>query len=128
MSVLSSKYRLWVALPLLGALVIGVFLGSLLAVTQDLPQVESLQTYEPSSVTRILADDGRPVRSFFVERRIPISLRDIPENLIQAVIAVEGRLGSRSATALRMRNCEIRFRASPNAKLPLSSAVVWPRK
>lgn len=85
----STKNKLWIALPLCGALIIGVFVGVLLAVTQDLPQVESLQTYEPSSVTRILADDGRPVRSFFVERRIPISINEIPDNLIKAVIAVE---------------------------------------
>ena len=86
---LSSKYKLWITLPLAGSLLIGVFLGVLLAITQDLPQVESLQTYEPSSVTRILADDGRPVRSFFVERRIPISIQEIPDNLIKAVVAVE---------------------------------------
>ena len=55
---LSTKNKLWIALPLLGALTIGVFLGAILAITQDMPQVESLQTYEPSSVTRILADDG----------------------------------------------------------------------
>ena len=81
--------KMWVILPLAGALLIGVFLGVLLAVTQDLPQVESLQTYEPSSVTRILAEDGRPVRSFFVERRIPISIKEIPDNLIEAIVAVE---------------------------------------
>ena len=86
---LSTKHKLWIILPIAGSLLIGVFLGSLLAITQDLPQVESLQTYEPSSVTRILADDGRPVRSFFVERRIPISISEIPDNLIKAVIAVE---------------------------------------
>jgi len=86
---LSTKNKLWIALPLLGALTIGVFLGAILAITQDMPQVESLQTYEPSSVTRILADDGRPVRSFFVERRIPISIQEIPDNLIKAIIAVE---------------------------------------
>jgi len=86
---LSSKYKLWIILTLAGSLFIGIFLGVILAVTQDLPQVESLQTYEPSSITRILADDGRPVRSFFVERRIPISIQEIPDNLINAIIAVE---------------------------------------
>ena len=86
---LSGKYKLWITLPLSASLLIGVFLGVLLAITQDMPQVESLQTYEPSSVTRILADDGRPVRSFFVERRIPISIQEIPDNLIKAVVAVE---------------------------------------
>ena len=31
---LSSKYKLWITLPLAGSLLIGVFLGVLLAVTQ----------------------------------------------------------------------------------------------
>jgi penicillin-binding protein 1A len=81
--------RSWILLPLLGSVLIGIFIGVLLAITQDLPQVESLQTFEPSSVTMLLSDDGRPVRSFYLERRIPVSISKIPETLIQAVIAVE---------------------------------------
>ncbi len=86
---ISGRQKLWIALPLAGSLFIGVFLGVILAVTQDLPQVEGLQTYEPSSVTRILDDDGRTVKTLFVERRIPITLKEVPDHLIHAVIAVE---------------------------------------
>ncbi len=79
----------WLMLPLACSLLIGVFIGVLLAITQDLPQVEDLQTFEPSSMTTLLADDGRQVRYFFLERRIPVPLREIPETLIKAVISVE---------------------------------------
>jgi len=82
-------YKSWLIFPLICSVFIGVFIGVLLAITQDLPQVEDLQTFEPSSMTALLADDGRPVRFFFLERRIPVPLREIPETLIQAVIAVE---------------------------------------
>ncbi|TNF46697.1 PBP1A family penicillin-binding protein [bacterium] len=54
-----------------------------------MPQVEDLQIYEPSAVTTVFSDDGKPVRSLFVERRIPIPLQDIPNTLVQALIAVE---------------------------------------
>jgi len=81
--------RSWLLLPLLGSLFIGIFVGVLLAITQDLPQVEDLQTFEPSSMTAILADDGRPIRFFYLERRIPIPLNEVPETLIHALIAVE---------------------------------------
>lgn len=81
--------RSWILLPLIGSVLIGTFIGVLLALTQDLPQVESLQTFEPSSVTMLLSDDGRPVRSYYLERRIPVSINEIPESLIHAVIAVE---------------------------------------
>ncbi|MBN2720238.1 MAG: PBP1A family penicillin-binding protein, partial [Proteobacteria bacterium] len=79
----------WLLLPLTGSLLIGAFVGILLAITQDLPQVEDLQTFEPSSMTAILASDGRPIKFFYVERRIPIPLQDVPETLVQSVIAVE---------------------------------------
>jgi len=79
----------WLMLPLVGSILIGVFIGVLLAITQDLPQVEDLQTFEPSSMTALLAHDGRPLRFFFLERRIPVPLQEMPEMLIQAVIAVE---------------------------------------
>ncbi|UCG38551.1 MAG: PBP1A family penicillin-binding protein [bacterium] len=86
---MTRSQRYWIILPLAGSLLIGITLGILLSVTQDLPQVENLQTYEPSSMTTILSDDGRPVRSLFVERRIPVALSEVPDTLVKAVIAVE---------------------------------------
>ncbi|MFV1957601.1 MAG: transglycosylase domain-containing protein, partial [bacterium] len=83
------KRNAWLLLPLGAAVFIGVFVGLLLALTQDLPQVESLQVYEPSAVTTIVSDDGKPIKSLFVERRIPVPMERIPQHLIQAIIAVE---------------------------------------
>ena len=88
MSLRYSKWH-WVAIPIAAAMVVGALLGSLLALTQNLPQVEALATYEPSAVTTILSDDGTPISSLFVERRIPVPLREIPKDLIEAIIAVE---------------------------------------
>ena len=85
----STRKTLWIALPLAAAAAVGLSLGVLLAITQDLPQVEELQTYEPSSITRILSDDGRSVRSLFVERRIPVALTEVPDHLVNAIVAVE---------------------------------------
>lgn len=81
--------RYWLILPLAASIIIGLLLGLLLALTQDLPQVESLQDFEPSAVTTILSDDGTPLRTLFVERRIPVPLEDMPDTLIKAIIAVE---------------------------------------
>ena len=57
--------------------------------TQDLPSFESLQDYHPSVVTRVYADDGSVIGQYYVERRIYIPLAEIPQHLINAVIAVE---------------------------------------
>jgi len=84
-----KKNWYWIILPTAAAMLVGLSLGLLMALTQDLPQVEGLQAYEPSAVTTIYSDDGSHVRSLFVERRIPVPLQEIPDSLIQALIAVE---------------------------------------
>ena len=57
--------------------------------TQDLPSFESLQDYHPSVVTRVYADDGSVIGQYYVERRIYIPVSEIPQHLVNAVIAVE---------------------------------------
>lgn len=82
--------RHWIIVFLLvSAALLGGGLGGMMAVTQDLPQVEALQTYEPSAVTTILSADGRKIQTLFIERRIPVPLSSIPPHLINALIAVE---------------------------------------
>ena len=86
---LQKKKTYWLIFPTIAALALGTLLGVLMAITQDLPQVEALQTYEPSAVTTVLSDDGQPIQTLFVERRIPVPLEEIPPYLVHALIAVE---------------------------------------
>ncbi len=57
--------------------------------SQDLPSLDLLQSYQPSLVTTVYADDRQPIGQFFIERRILTPLADIPKSLTQAVIATE---------------------------------------
>ncbi|MEC4890661.1 MAG: PBP1A family penicillin-binding protein [Nitrospira sp.] len=57
--------------------------------SQDLPSLDLLQSYQPSLVTTVYADDRQPIGQFFIERRILTPLSDIPKTLTQAVIATE---------------------------------------
>lgn len=57
--------------------------------SQDLPSLDLLQSYQPSLVTTVYADDRQPIGQFFIERRILTPLADIPQTLWQAVIATE---------------------------------------
>ncbi|OGW64896.1 MAG: hypothetical protein A3H49_02615 [Nitrospirae bacterium RIFCSPLOWO2_02_FULL_62_14] len=57
--------------------------------SQDLPSLESLSQYQPSQVSRVYSDDRQVVGQFYVERRLKAQLADVPQVLIQAVIAVE---------------------------------------
>jgi penicillin-binding protein 1A len=58
-------------------------------ITRDLPQISSLKDYQPSIITTVYGDDGTPIGEFYVERRIVVPLKEIPDMLIQAFVAAE---------------------------------------
>jgi len=77
-------------LLLLGfALLLGIVTGGVFSRLTHLPDVTQLESYQPSQVSRILADDGTVVEELFLERREVVPFDRIPEHLRQAVIAVE---------------------------------------
>ena len=82
------RWRWWLALSILlfPALVLG---GGYYSLTRHLPPVEALMSYQPSLATRVYSDDNRLIGQFFIERRILVPLEEMPQELIQAVIAVE---------------------------------------
>ncbi len=57
--------------------------------THDLPSIQTLKNYKPSTVTKIFADNGEVVGEFFYEKREVISLDRIPNHLVQAFVAGE---------------------------------------
>jgi 1A family penicillin-binding protein len=57
--------------------------------THDLPSIEALKNYKPSTVTRIFSDDGEVIGEFCHEKREVVSLDRIPNHLIQAFVAGE---------------------------------------
>ncbi len=67
----------------------GSAIGILVVATQDLPTFDSFQDYQPSLVSRVYADNGDMIGQFFIERRLYTPIDQIPESLIQAVIATE---------------------------------------
>jgi penicillin-binding protein 1A len=77
-----------VALFLLAAL-LGTLAGFLFAYRGDLPQVSALDDYQPSTITRLLARDGRVIGEFATERRVVIGYDGMAPALRQAIIASE---------------------------------------
>ena len=57
--------------------------------SQNLPQINTLNDYRPAIVTNVFSDDGRKIGEFYKERRIVIPLSDMPANLINAFVAAE---------------------------------------
>ncbi len=88
---LQIKIRLSVFIFLMGAALCGAVSGAFLAFTRDLPQIRALENFEPSAVTRIYSSDRHLLAELFVEKRDPVSLSEIPENLKAALLATEDR-------------------------------------
>ncbi len=80
---------LWAAL--LVGLLCGITAGALLGLTRDLPQIEALEAYKPSAITRVYSADGVQLAELFVERREPVSMAQIPPALITALLTTEDR-------------------------------------
>nr|CRH06193.1 putative GT51 : candidate bifunctional family GT51 b-glycosyltransferase/PBP transpeptidase (candidate murein polymerase) [Candidatus Magnetococcus massalia] len=56
---------------------------------RDLPTLRSLEEYHPSLVTRVYARDYRLMGEFYIERRKFIPRAQVPDQLIQAFLAIE---------------------------------------
>ena len=77
-------------LVLLAALV-GALAGLLLVYSTDLPQVEQLENYRPSSTTELYDVQGRIIGTFALQRRVVASFQDFPEVLRDALISIEDK-------------------------------------
>jgi len=77
-------------LVLISALV-GATAGLLLVYTTDLPQVEALEAYRPSTITELYDDNGRVIGSFALQRRVVAAYDDFAPVLRDALISIEDK-------------------------------------
>lgn len=68
---------------------LGTALGVFRAIMTNLPDIAQLAEFEPGIITYIYADDGTVVGEYALEKRIQVTLADIPDNLKNAIIATE---------------------------------------
>ncbi|HCC69408.1 MAG TPA: penicillin-binding protein [Nitrospiraceae bacterium] len=76
-------------LLLIFALSTGIAAGGYLALTRDIPKVEELKDSRPLKGTQVYADDYTLIGEFKIERGVFVPLEEMPESLINAVVAVE---------------------------------------
>ena len=69
----------------------GALAGLLFVYSTDLPQVDELERYRPSSITELYDDEGRVIGSFALQRRVIASYNDFPKVLRDAVISTEDK-------------------------------------
>ena len=83
--------RLLFGLLILLAAAIGAAGGLLLVYSTDLPQVEQLERYRPSSVTELYDDQGRVIGTFALQRRVIATYDDYPPVLRDALVSIEDK-------------------------------------
>jgi penicillin-binding protein 1A len=81
----------WIWLAAATGLLCGVTAGTLLALTRDLPQIQSLESYKPSAITRIYSADQVLLKELYVEKRDPVALSRVPDHLKTALLTTEDR-------------------------------------
>ena len=83
--------RFVIALLVLVSALVGATAGLLLVYSTDLPQVDQLEHYRPSSITELYDDQGRTIGSFALQRRVVATYDDYPQVLRQALTSIEDK-------------------------------------
>src|SRR5580700_5668253 len=83
--------RVLFGLLVLVSALVGAGAGLLLVYTTDLPQVDALEAYRPSSITELYDDQGRVIGSFALQRRVVASYDDFAPVLRDALISIEDK-------------------------------------
>jgi len=85
-----TKRRIFLySVLVLFSVIIGIGAGYFIATFFDLPQIEKLEGYQPSVISRVYSEDGEVIAEFFRERREIVPLSRIPQHLQNAFIAIE---------------------------------------
>jgi len=79
------------ALLVLVSALVGATSGLLLVYSTDLPQVEQLEHYRPSTITELYDDQGRVIGTFALQRRVVAAYDDYPPVLRDALTSIEDK-------------------------------------
>ena len=71
--------------------IFGALAGLMLVYATDLPQIEDLEHYRPSTTTELLDVHGRTFGSFALEKRVVVTYQDIPPVLHDAILSIEDK-------------------------------------
>lgn len=84
--------HLFFALLLIGIILTGLISGIILVTFHQLKDIKPLETYSQYSVpTKIFDIHGKLITEFFQEKREIVPFQDLPDSLINAIVATEDR-------------------------------------
>lgn len=73
------------------AILFGVLMACVMALFHDLPQIQSLASFKPPTITSIYSADNVLLGELYSEKRETVGIEQIPENLINALLVTEDR-------------------------------------
>src|SRR5437867_3486148 len=89
------RWLRWIVVPLVVVLAVGVLAAGVSAfwvlsiLPRSLPSVTQLESFEPSVGSKVYDENDEQITEFHVERRIFVTLAQMPPTLKEAVIATE---------------------------------------
>ncbi|MDO4626321.1 MAG: penicillin-binding protein 1A [Pasteurellaceae bacterium] len=86
MKIIKLLLSTFLTLVILGAIALGLLYTH---IKSELPDVQSLKTVELQQPMQIYTADGKLIGEVGEQRRIPVKLNDVPQQLINAIIATE---------------------------------------
>jgi penicillin-binding protein 1A len=84
------KYLFWLAL-VGGAVAAGGLAFLIWSYGRDLPDHQQLADYEPATVTRVHAGDGRLLAEYAIEKRVFVPYSAIPKRVVNAFLSAEDK-------------------------------------
>lgn len=87
---ISKRFKvILIALSLVITVLVGALTGIILVYQKGFPQIEALEDIQPKVMTILHDDQGVPIKEFAIEKRTIVRRSDIPDILIQALVASE---------------------------------------
>ena len=83
--------RLGFGLLVLAAALLGSLVGLLIVYSTDLPQINELEHFRPSTITELYDSNGREIGSFALQRRVIATYDDFPKVLRDAILSTEDK-------------------------------------
>lgn len=86
-----KKYTQWLWRLFFGSItaLILIFLLAGFGAFGKLPTFEELENPKSLLATEVISSDGKTIGTYAIENRTPISYKDLPESLVQALVATE---------------------------------------
>ncbi len=78
-----------ISLGIIFSTILGVLVGFFFTYQKGLPRIKNLEEIKPSVVSEVYSDDGRVIGRYFLEKRIILKEKEIPDVVKKAFIATE---------------------------------------